>query len=171
MPSGSTTTRTHRYRTALQWTGNTGTGTSSYRAYDRSYVLQADGKPPILASADPAFRGDGSRWNPEELLVAALSACHQLWYLHLCADAGIVVLAYADDAEGVMIEDPARGGAFTQVTLRPLVTLALNADVGAAEQLHDEAHAKCFLANSMAFEVAHEPVTRVAAPERIAAPD
>jgi organic hydroperoxide reductase OsmC/OhrA len=168
VPSASSA-RTHRYRTTLQWTGNTGSGTSSYRSYERSHVLLAEGKAPIAASSDPAFRGDASRWNPEELLVAALSSCHQLWYLHLCADAGINVVAYEDHAEGEMVEDGMRDGAFTRVTLHPLVTLAPGADLAAALQLHDDAHAKCFLANSMAFEVAHEPVVRFSLPQPVVA--
>lgn len=168
MPSASGA-RTHQYRTTLRWTGNTGSGTSGYRSYARSHDLLAKGKPPIAASSDPAFRGDASRWNPEELLVAALSSCHQLWYLHLCADAGINVVAYEDHAEGEMVEDGLRGGAFTRVTLHPQVTLAPGSDAVAAERLHAQAHASCFLASSMAFEVAHEPVTRIAA-DPVAAP-
>src|SRR5689334_22650546 len=92
----------HRYRVTVEWTGNSGRGTADYRAYERAHEIRGSGKPPIPASSDPHFRGDPARWNPEELLVASLSACHELWYLHLCADAGIVVTAYRDEAEGLM---------------------------------------------------------------------
>jgi organic hydroperoxide reductase OsmC/OhrA len=97
--------RDHHYDVQLEWTGNTGAGTPSYAGYQRAYVLRADGKPAIIGSSDPAFHGNAARWNPEDLLVAALSACHHLWYLHLCADAGINVIAYSDDASGVMAEN------------------------------------------------------------------
>jgi organic hydroperoxide reductase OsmC/OhrA len=94
----------HTYSIRVDWTGNQGTGTSAYRAYSRAHEISAPGKTAIAGSSDPVFRGDAARWNPAELLIAALSACHQLWYLHLCADAGIVVVAYSDDASGVEID-------------------------------------------------------------------
>ena len=159
-------TKTHRYAVAVEWTGNTGTGTSGYRNYDRRYEISAGTeKPPIPGSSDPAFRGDPTRWNPEELLVASLSACHQLWYLHLCADAGIVVLAYIDHAEGVMEEAADGAACFTRVILRPHVTIAANSDIPKARELHSAAHAKCFIARSVNFPVEHEPeITAPAAP-------
>jgi organic hydroperoxide reductase OsmC/OhrA len=151
--------REHRYAVAVEWTGNTGTGTSEYRAYERGHELSVPGggKPPILGSSDPAFRGDASRWNPEELLVGALAACHQLWYLHLCAKAGVVVVGYVDRAEGVMVEDAEGGGRFEQVVLRPKVTLAPGSDVARARELHELAHARCFIASSVRFPVTHVP--------------
>ncbi len=151
--------RAHRYRVALEWTGNRGGGTSGYRGYDRSYRLSAGDKT-IEGSSDPAFRGDAARWNPEELLVASLSACHQLWYLHLAADAGLVVTAYRDEALGEMIEEADGGGGFTRVILRPDVTLAPGSDAALAEQLHARAHALCFIARSVAFPVTCEPAFR-----------
>jgi organic hydroperoxide reductase OsmC/OhrA len=153
--------RTHRYAVTMEWTGNTGSGTSGYRAYERSHEITAGDKPPIAGSSDPNFRGDARRWNPEELLVASLSACHQLWYLHLCADAGIVVTAYIDRAEGVMVEDATGGGHFERVVLRPLVTLAAGSDAERARALHPTAHERCFIANSVNFPVDHEPEIRV----------
>ena len=93
--------------------------TSAYRAYSRAHEISAQGKTVIAGSSNPVFRGDAARWNPAELLIAALSACHQLWYLHLCADAGIVVVAYSDDASGVEIEQADGTGQFESVTLRP----------------------------------------------------
>jgi organic hydroperoxide reductase OsmC/OhrA len=154
--------RSHRYETALRWTGNNGTGTSGYRAYERSHEIAADGKPLIPGSSDPAFRGDRTRWNPEELLVAALSACHQLAYLHLCADAKIVVTAYEDRAEGIMVEDGQGGGRFERAVLRPVVTLAPGSDAGRARELHYVAHEQCFIASSVNFPVDNEPEIRVA---------
>ncbi len=147
----------HAYSARVAWTGNLGSGTSSYRAYSRSHEIDAPGKPTIACSSDPNFRGDSARWNPEELLVASLSACHQLWYLHLCADAGIVVLAYRDDAVGVMVEQPDGAGQFESVTLRPHATLAPGADEATARRLHDEAARMCFIARSVSFRVEHEP--------------
>ena len=150
------TDKRHRYSVRLDWTGNAGTGTSSYRAYSRAHELSAPGKPTIAGSSDPGFRGDAAKWNPEELLVASLSACHQLWYLHLCAEAKIVVLEYRDEASGVMIEQPDGAGQFESVTLRPHVKLAPGSDEEAARRLHDEAARKCFIARSVAFPVDHE---------------
>ncbi|HJU25678.1 MAG TPA: OsmC family protein, partial [Rhodanobacteraceae bacterium] len=146
----------HRYTISLRWTGNTGTGTESYRGYGRDHVIEAEGKQSIAASSDPHFRGDRARWNPEELLVASLSSCHQLWYLHLCAEAGVVVTAYEDRAEGTMQEQPDGGGAFTRVTLRPRVTIRAG-DAHLARELHHRAHALCFIARSVNFPVECEP--------------
>lgn len=154
--------KTHTYRCDLTWTGNTGHGTASYRGYARDHVFSAPGKPDLPGSSDPAFRGDASRYNPEELLVASLSSCHMLWYLHLCADAGVVVLSYRDEAEGTMVEDQTKGGYFTGVTLRPKVTIAAGSDPDKAQALHAEAHHKCYIANSVNFSVACEAATSIA---------
>jgi len=157
------TGKTHRYALTVAWTGNRGTGTSDYRAYARDHEITAPGKPTIAGSSDPAFRGDASRWNPEEMLVASLSTCHQLWYLHLASAAGLRVIAYADRAEGIMAETADGGGHFASVTLRPRVTLAGGADPvlakARAEALHHEAHALCFIANSVNFPVDCVPET------------
>lgn len=149
----------HRYATVVEWTGNTGSGTSSYRAYSRQHEISCPGKPKpsIPGSSDPGFRGDAARWSPEDLLVASLSACHKLWYLHLCADAGLVVTSYVDRAEGVMTEEADGSGRFIRVTLRPVVTFAPGADLDRALELHHEAHRMCFIANSVNFPVEHEP--------------
>ena len=146
--------REHHYSVRVEWTGNTGTGTSGYRSYERSHEIMAGAaKPAIPGSSDPVFRGDRARWNPEELLVASLASCHQLAYLHLCADAGIVVVAYFDRAEGVMAEAPDGAGEFTRVTLRPRVMIAPGSDVEIARELHHQAHAMCFIARSVNFPV------------------
>jgi organic hydroperoxide reductase OsmC/OhrA len=150
-------TREHRYTVSLTWTGNLGSGTSGYREYSRSHEIGADGRPAIQGSADPAFRGDRSRWNPEELLVASLSACHKLWYLHLAVDAGVIVTAYVDRAEGVMEVGRDGVGRFKSVVLHPTVTVAAGSDVGLARTLHNPAHEKCFIANSVNFPVECEP--------------
>ena len=148
----------HTYSVNVTWTGNLGTGTSAYRAYERSHEIGAEGKPPIPGSSDPAFRGDRTRYNPEEMLVASLSTCHMLWYLHLCAVEGIIVSAYQDVAEGVMVEQADGGGRFSEVVLQPEITVAANTDLSRARALHGEAQAKCFIANSVNFPVRHEPV-------------
>lgn len=147
----------HRYAVTVEWTGNQGSGTSNYRAYERAHEIRAAGKPVIPGSSDPSFRGDPARWNPEELFLASLAACHKLWYLHLSAVAGIVVTAYVDRAEGVMAEAEDGGGRFVSVVLRPQVTLAAGSDRARAEALHAEAHHKCFIANSVSVPVACEP--------------
>ncbi len=150
--------RRHSYAVTVTWTGNTGTGTSGYRDYQRSYEIFAAGKSSIAGSSDPAFRGDGARWNPEELLVASLCACHELWFLHLCADAGVVVEAYVDEAVGVMEEAADGGGQFVEVVLRPRVRPAPGSDRDKIQSLHHEAHANCFIARSVNFPVRCEPV-------------
>jgi organic hydroperoxide reductase OsmC/OhrA len=149
--------REHTYSVSLVWTGNTGKGTSDYRSYARDHEIDAPGKPPIYGSADPKFRGDAARYNPEELLVSALSSCHMLWYLHLCADAGIVVVSYEDRAVGTMRESNAGDGRFVGVTLRPHVRVT--SSVEKAEALHQRAHELCYIANSVNFPVHHQPVT------------
>ncbi len=155
--------RAHRYTIDLAWQGNRGSGTSDYRAYGRTHAIRAPGKPDIAGSADAAFRGETDRWNPEELFVAALSACHQLWYLHLCADAGIILTAYADHAEGTMMEDTSGAGRFTRVVLHPHATLAAGTDLAQARALHHAAHEKCFIANSISCVVEIEPEFSTAA--------
>ena len=152
--------REHGYAVQLRWTGNEGRGTAGYRAYSREHEIHVSGKPVLVGSADPAFRGDASRYNPEDLLVAALSACHMLWYLHLCSDAGIVVTGYTDEAHGVMVQDASGGGRFREVTLRPTVTLAPGSDSNRGEALHADAHRRCFIANSVNFPVRCEAVVQ-----------
>jgi organic hydroperoxide reductase OsmC/OhrA len=150
--------RTHRYSITVKWTGNTGSGTSDYRSFERRHEISAGAEKPVIpGSSDPAFRGDAARWNPEELLLASLSACHKLWYLHLCADAGIRVIAYVDHAEGVMEEANDGSGRFSLVVLRPQVTIAGTPQREKCHQLHEEAHRMCFIANSVNFPVRHEP--------------
>jgi organic hydroperoxide reductase OsmC/OhrA len=150
--------RRHSYTTTVTWTGNPGAGTANYRDYHRAHTISSPQKDPIAGSADPAFRGDRTRWNPEELLVASLSACHQLWYLHLCADAGVVVMTYLDEASGTMEESADGSGQFVEVILHPRVGIAAGSDAQKAHALHEEAHAKCFIARSVHFPVRCEPV-------------
>lgn len=150
--------RTHSYRAHVEWTGNLGDGTSHYRAYSRDHLISGPGKSVSIAgSSDPAFRGDATRYNPEELLVSALAACHMLWVLHLCADAKLVVTAYSDSPAGTMVETEDGGGEFTEVTLRPKVDLADPARVTELDAIHRRAHELCFLARSMRFPVRVEP--------------
>jgi organic hydroperoxide reductase OsmC/OhrA len=151
----------HSYDVRVEWTGNLGDGTNGYRSYARAHEITAPGKPVIPGSSDPGFRGDASRYNPEDLLVASLSACHMLWYLHLCADAGIVVTGYVDDARGTMVETADGGGRFTQVVLRPRVTVQEGADEAKANALHEKAHHLCFIASSVNFPVLCEPALEV----------
>lgn len=151
-------TKTLEYRVTVEWTGNTGQGTSSYKGYERKIdVTAGTEKQPVLMSSDPAFLGDRSRWNPEELLVSSLSACHQLWYLHLCSAAGIRVTRYVDHAEGTLELGPDGSGRFVRVILKPEIEIASGGDVEKARALHREAQSKCFIANSVNFPVEHEP--------------
>jgi organic hydroperoxide reductase OsmC/OhrA len=136
-------------------------GTASYRSYDRANEVRAEGAPTILGSSDPAFRGDPRRWNPEQLLLASLSQCHLLWYLHLAAEAGVVVMAYQDDATATMVTEPTGGGRFTEAVLRPRVQVADAGMVQRATELHQRANELCFIANSVTFPVRHEPATSV----------
>src|SRR5262245_62128745 len=132
--------RTHHYELDVTWTGNTGTGTSGYRDFERTHSLSADGKPVIPGTADPAFRGVRERWNPEELLVASLSQCHMLWFLALCAKEGIVVTAYTDHPSGTMVEESDGNGRFTDVVLRPRVRIADPGEAGRPRALQDRPH-------------------------------
>jgi organic hydroperoxide reductase OsmC/OhrA len=149
--------KTHAYAVTVRWTGNEGSGTSTHRTYSRDHEIQADGKPVIAGSSGPSFRGDRTRWNPEELLLASLSACHKLWYLGLCAEAGVVVTAYEDAAEGRMVEEPGGGGQFAKAILRPRVIISSASDTGKAQSLHAKAHEMCFIARSVNFPVVCEP--------------
>jgi organic hydroperoxide reductase OsmC/OhrA len=147
----------HHYRVSVRWTGNEGTGTSSYGDYSRSHTISAPGKPAIEGSSDPSFRGDAARWNPEELMLAAISACHKLWYLSLCAQAGVIATTYEDDAEGTMIQQSNGAGQFTSVTLNPRVTVAAGSDLEKARALHHTAHEMCFIARSVNFPIQNNP--------------
>jgi organic hydroperoxide reductase OsmC/OhrA len=147
----------HIYQTNLVWTGNVGTGTETYTSYSRAHEISIEGKPVINGSSDPHFRGDASRYNPEELLLAALSACHMLSYLHQCAIAKIVVIDYADSATGKMVETPHGGGHFIEVTLKPRVIISAESDPDTAREVHHKAHELCFIANSVNFPVYAEP--------------
>ncbi|HET7527736.1 MAG TPA: OsmC family protein [Burkholderiaceae bacterium] len=147
----------HTYRVRIEWTGNRGSGTSGYRDYGREHTVGAAGKPTIAGSSDPVFRGNAERWNPEEMMVAAASTCHQLWYLHLCADAGVRVQRYVDDAVGTMLDEPGHGR-FTRIVLHPRVAISGGDDRELAARLHHDAHERCYIANSVNFPIDCEPV-------------
>ena len=144
----------HHYNTKVTWTGNTGEGTISYHGYARSHQLSITNKSVIECSSDPAFAGDATKYNPEELLLASLSSCHMLWYLHLCADNGISVIEYFDNATGTM-EENEHGGKFTDVMLQPHVTITNSTQIEKAKSLHAQANKLCFIANSCNFPVRH----------------
>lgn len=150
----------HTYEVTVTWTGNKGEGTANYNSYARSHTVSVVNKADILGSSDPAFRGDKTRYNPEELLVASLSSCHMLWYLHLCAEAGVNVTDYADNATGTMMETADGGGRFTEVTLNPVVMVSHPSMVEKATALHKLARERCFIANSVNFPVLHKPVCK-----------
>ncbi len=152
----------HTYKLNIQWRGNTGTGTSGYKAYERSHDIYAKGKTEIQCSSDPAFRGDVTKYNPEELLVASIASCHMLWYLHLCAETGVVVVSYTDNAVGIMQETETGNGYFSGITLFPLVTVKDASMIEKANSLHSKANDYCFIANSVKFPVHHQPTCKAA---------
>ena len=154
----------HRYSLTTVWTGNTGKGTAGYREYERSYEVHIPQKPVLAGSSDPKFRGDPARYNPEDLLVASLSACHMLWYLHLCSDQKIVCTHYSDAAEGEMEITANGAGRFTKIVLHPEIVITSEAGLKAAHELHERAHALCFIANSVNFPVEVSPTIKVETP-------
>ena len=147
----------HLYTLAMNWTGNTGQGTEKYNTYERSYTLNASGKSDICGSADPAFRGDKNCWNPEELLLGSLASCHMLWYLHLCSEAHIVVVAYEDHPTGKMVVEAGGTGHFKEVTLNPIIKITDIKQSELALSLHKPAHQQCFIANSVNFPILVKP--------------
>lgn len=152
--------KAHSFTVSTTWTGNRGSGTSAYRAYGRDHEIAAHGKTaPIPGSSTPVFRGDKERYNPEELLIASLSACHMLWFLHLCADSGIAVTEYRDDAVGSVQLNADGSGQFNEVVLRPAVRIADGSRLAAIAALHHRAHDLCFIARSVNFPVRCEPRT------------
>ncbi|NJK53515.1 MAG: OsmC family peroxiredoxin [Leptolyngbyaceae cyanobacterium SU_3_3] len=154
----TTEDKTHLYQVEVTWTGNTGQGTAGYKTYERSHEISGTGKPVISGSSDGAFRGDRTKYNPEELLVASLSTCHMLCYLHLCAEEQLVVTRYIDHPVGKMIETDDGSGRFAEVILKPTVTVREGANLAMTEQLHEKAHHLCFIANSMNFPVRCKPL-------------
>lgn len=151
----------HQYKLTTIWTGNKGEGTKDYKAYDRDFEVNIEHKPVLNGSADAPFRGDITKHNPEDLLLAALSSCHMLWFLHLCADNKIIVVNYFDNAEGKMIENVGGGGKFIEVTLHPKIIITEESQIELANSLHELANKKCFIANSCNFPVHHQPTCEV----------
>lgn len=152
----------HTYTAQVTWTGNRGNGTRSYQAYDRNWEVTTPGKAPILCSNDPLLGGDPALHNPEDMLLSALSACHMLWYLHLASTQKIVVTAYTDAPVGEADVAPDGTGRFTSATLRPVITLAAGTDIAVADGIHDDIHARCFIAQSVRFPVGYEPTYEIA---------
>ena len=151
------TEKQHAYTASIIWTGNKGTGTSAYTAYERDHIIEVAGKPDIPGSSDPSFRGNKARYNPEETFVAAVSACHMLWYLHLCSVNQVVVEAYVDHASGTLTENSDGSGQFSEVVLHPVVTVKEKKMVDKALSLHRDANQMCFISRSVKFPVRHEP--------------
>ena len=147
----------HQYQATLTWAGNKGSGTMDYRSYDRSYIISIDQKPDIMGSSDSAFLGDKTKHNPEDLLLASLSSCHMLWYLHLCSQNEIIVMEYKDTPVGDMQENPDGSGHFTLVTLNPVVVITDESQIEKANALHEKANKMCFIANSCNFPIKHQP--------------
>ncbi|MDP2089364.1 MAG: OsmC family protein [Flavobacteriaceae bacterium] len=151
----------HKFKASIIWTGNKGQGTVDSNAYDRSHTITVENKPDILCSVDPAFRGDKTKYNPEDLFVASLSACHMLWYLYLCSEVGVIVVDYKDNAIGTMKINADGNGHFTEITLNPIVTVTNKAMIAKANKLHHKANKMCFIANSCNFPVRHNSTCKV----------
>jgi len=149
--------KSHYYKATITWTGNNGTGTNNYRNYERSHKISIENKCAILGTSDPAFRGDKTKHNPEDLLLSSISSCHMLWYLHLCSENGIVVQEYIDEVEGIMLETENGGGHFSEVTLNPKVVIENDNLIELAIDLHKKANELCFIANSLNFKIHHNP--------------
>jgi len=152
----------HQYKVMTTWTGNLGEGTTTYRSYKRRHTIHIEGKADIFGSSMARYLGDADLHNPEDLLMGAVSACHMLWHLHLCAEASVIVTGYEDHAEGTMVEAADGSGHFTSITLRPVVTVADPSMIGTANALHKEANKFCFIAKSLNFPVHHLPECKVA---------
>jgi organic hydroperoxide reductase OsmC/OhrA len=153
---------THTYRLTNRWTGNQGSGTSGYKAYGRDHEISISGKPVLPGSSDPHYRGDPTRYNPEEFLLAAISGCHMLWYLHFCSESQIIVVNYVDEAEATMEVAADGNGRFTKAVLRPRITVTSDDKAQLAEHLHEKAHKFCFIANSVNFPITVEPHFEIA---------
>lgn len=151
----------HNYKLSVKWTENQGNGTSNYKDFERSYKIQIENKADILGSSDPEFRGDKTKHNPEELLLASVSSCHMLWYLHLCAENKIIVTDYVDNATAVLEETEDGNGKFSSITLNPLITITEKSMVEQAIELHKKANEFCFVANSLNLKVNHKPIFNV----------
>ena len=154
-------TKEHNYSLTIEWTGNKGEGTTRYDAYDRDYNISAENKIDLLGSADAPFRGDITKYNPEDFLLASLSSCHMLWYFHLCADAGIIVTDHIDHTRGILLQNDTGSGAFSEVTLNPIVTVKEPSMIEKSLELHELANQKCFMANSVNFPIKHNPTSTI----------
>lgn len=157
--------KTHEYSSHLVWDAGSPAPPFAYKTYSRKHRISVAGKPDLALSADQVFHGDANRFNPEDLFVVALSSCHLLSYLAVCARNGIAIVAYEDSASGTMTIRPDGSGKFDEVTLRPVVTISAGADQKRALELHDEAHKQCFIASSVAIPVRHEATIKVATRE------
>ncbi len=147
----------HNYYTQIAWTGAGEDGTKTYKSYERLYDLNIEGKPSVVGSADPAFRGDAGCHNPEDMLVASVSSCHMLWYLHICSVSKVIVTSYIDNAEGIMEESADGSGRFTKITLRPRIKISSGSDLVKAEEAHAKANKMCFIANTLNCPIEHQP--------------
>lgn len=156
----------HIYKLTAVWTGNTGNGTKNVRAYERSHTVSIGGKPDLFLTTDNPAVGDKSKLNPEDLLVTAISSCHMLSYLYVCAMEGVVITAYTDHATGTMIENERGGGRFKEVILNPVFYVADESMVEKAIELHHKAHEICYIANSVNFEVKCNPTCKTESPTK-----
>ncbi|HEX4044742.1 MAG TPA: OsmC family protein [Gammaproteobacteria bacterium] len=149
--------KSHPYQVVVSWSGARHGTTTSYTAYSREFTISNKGKQDILGSADKMFRGDPNLYNPEDLFISTIASCHLLWYLHLCAEKSIHIMSYIDEASGHLKINADGSGQFNEITLHPQVIIANKQHIELATQLHEQAHKKCFIANSVNFPVACKP--------------
>ncbi|MEM8686346.1 MAG: OsmC family protein [Pseudomonadota bacterium] len=152
----------HDFTAQVVWTGNQGEGTKSYRSYTRNWSVTTPGKPEIHCSNDPLLGGDPSLHNPEDMLIATVSACHMLWYLHLASAAKIVVTGYVDTPVGTGQSEPDGTGRFIKAVLKPVIEVERGTDLEKADQIHYQIHNHCFIARSVNFPITYEASYREA---------
>jgi organic hydroperoxide reductase OsmC/OhrA len=149
----------NKFNVGLTWLSQNKNFT--YNEYSREYTIHAEGKPELIGTAAPEYKGSHEHYNPEDMLIASLSACHMLSYLALAANSKIQVLSYQDQAEGSLIKD-GMSMKFNEVILKPHVVISQDSDQEKALSLHDKAHHICFIANSVNFSVLIQPQIAIA---------
>lgn len=146
----------HLFKAELKWTSNQNLEDVTKRFYSKSHQIKIEGKPVLDISAAKAFKGDPELYNPEDLLLSSLVSCHMMSYLYVCAQNGIEVLGYSDNAEATLEVSPDGSGRFVEVRLFPKVKIVNSDQVELALELHKKANQLCFIANSCNFPVLHE---------------
>ncbi len=127
----------------------------------KTHQVFIDDKSPLTVSAAKAFKGDETKYNPEDLLLSALASCHMMSYFYVCAQNGIELIDYKDEAVGVLELKADGSGAFTSVVLNPVVTISKSEMIDKAVSLHKEAHSICFIAHPCNVLISHTVLLQV----------